>query len=191
MVNLKKMVLVAFSVLGLCSTLTGCGKTETQKYAVCKSTESYDVRYGYEFKLADNGKNIEEIKFIQTVNEENIKTVYPDKDLEETYKAFKDDMEYQYLTYTKGNENLAWFKAKFDVTESEHYAQLTFVFDTTNELLDMNDESTIRFLQEFAVNMFYNPDEKAFLYDEEEFINKIPLKNIYKVGCSIEERETK
>lgn len=189
--KLKKCILSTFVLLGAMTMLTGCGGEEatTDKVAVCKSKESYDVRYRYEFKLNEDEKHIDEIKFIQTVNEENIKKVYPDKDLEETYKAFKDDMMWQYQTYVEGNENLAWFKGKIETNDEEHFAQLTFAFDTSNENLDVNDDDTVNFLAQFGVNMFYNQDEKAFLYDEDEFIKKAPLNGIYKVGCEVKEVE--
>lgn len=189
--KVKKLVLTTFAVFMACGILTACNSEDkkVEKIATCKSALDYNVRYKFEFVLDKDEKTIKEIRYIQGMNEENLKKVYPDKNLEETYKAFKDDFEWQYQTATQGNEKLVWFKSKLDVTPDKHFAELRFVFDVANKDLDMKDKDTVDFITQFGIHQFYNEDEKAFLYDANKFQSEILNHYITKPECTISEQK--
>lgn len=186
-----KKILLSTLICVLCVSLSACGNTKETKESikVCKSAEDYDVRYQFKFTLAEDEKTIKEISFIQTVNEKNIDAVYPDKDKNEIYTAFKDDMQSQYAIYAEYAQNFSWFTATIDEKPEEYFAQLSLTFDISNKNLDLENEDTRALLGYVGVNMFYDTDKEEFIYKEKEFLDKAPLSGIYKVQCIDEKTE--
>lgn len=183
--------------------IVGCGsggEEKSQKVGVCKSSNEENVHYKYEFVLDDDEKIIKEIRFVQTVDENYLKNVAippedePNMDIKEMYIRFRDDMQYQYDMLTEGIEDFdEWYKAKIEKNDEKLFSQLTFTFDVSNEKLKeklkVEDEETIMFLMAFGVNMFYDFDEKAFLYEPDRFLSKVPIKNIPSSECKIIEEK--
>ena len=183
----KKHILFVLTLL-VCFSLAGCNKKEVIREASCNVEN--DTLYDYELSLAEDGKTINEIRYIQKVDEEFFKKYLPDEDLDYAYEGYKNQFEYYYYTITDGNENLSWFKAKLDITEDEHYAKLTMVFDLDNEYLDVNEENTKEFLHFHSIDQFYDEDEKAFLYDAERINNNFKQYDANML-CTVDKVETK
>lgn len=178
MINKKKICQCALTALVVCSAitgLTGCSKDEpkdTVNYLMCEGSPSIYSMNGFEFKLADDGKTIEELTYKAGFNKESLEKYWTDSTLDEAYNQAKSLNESTYINMVVNNADISWIKGGvFDKPEN-YETQMILVFDFTDETFDSKDKATREYLNTWRIyDMFYNEDEMRFEVSKDNLEN--------------------